>query len=111
MRITVAAVALLLAGCGAAAPEVGGASPSAMTARDDYVACTEPRPEICTMEYVPVCALRATGIQCVTEPCDGAFERITRPNGCGACEDADVTGYVAGACGTDDVDSPLYLDP
>lgn len=110
MRSAAALLLLLLAGCGVTTPEAGP-DPAAMTARDDYTACVDPRPELCTMEYVPVCALRATGVQCVTEPCDGAYERVTKPNRCGACEDVAVVGYVAGACGTDDVDSPLYLDP
>lgn len=48
--------------------------------------CTEPRPQICTMDYQPVCAQLQ----------DGTFE--TYSNGCTACADPVVTGYREGAC-------------
>jgi alkaline phosphatase D len=48
--------------------------------------CPEPRPQVCTREYRPVCAqLR-----------DGSFK--TYSNGCSACSDPAVTGYREGAC-------------
>lgn len=65
--------------------------------RDGYVACTEPRPEMCTMQYDPVCAEVDTGIRCITEPCPST-EWKTYGNGCSACGDADVLGYVPGEC-------------
>ena len=48
--------------------------------------CPEQRPQICTREYNPVCAVLA----------DGA--RKTYATGCTACSDEQVTGWVAGAC-------------
>ena len=108
MRVALAALTLVLAGCGAAAPQPDA---GAMRERADFTICGERRPEFCTQEYVPVCALRSTGVECVTTPCDGALERVTKPNRCGACADAEVIGWIAGACDADPVDSPLYLDP
>lgn len=59
--------------------------------------CDEVRPEMCTMEYDPVCAQVDTGVRCITEPCD-SFELKTYSNGCSACADARVTVYRLGAC-------------
>jgi carboxypeptidase PM20D1 len=51
--------------------------------------CTEPRPEICTMEYAPVCASLASG------------ERREYSNGCSACADPEVLSHVSGPCSGD----------
>ena len=51
-----------------------------------WVACPEPRPEVCTMEYDPVCGSLRDG------------DRRTFSNGCGACAEAQVVGYVPGEC-------------
>ncbi len=59
--------------------------------------CKEPRPEICTKEYLPVCAQKDTGVRCVTTPCPST-EDVTYSNACVACSDSKVHGYVAGAC-------------
>jgi hypothetical protein len=48
--------------------------------------CTEPRPQICTQDYRPVCAMLQ----------DGSLK--TYSNGCNACSDPAVTGYREGAC-------------
>ena len=61
------------------------------------VSCTDPRPQICTQEYIPVCATKDTGIRCVTTPCPST-EKVTYPNACTACADAKVYSYVTGAC-------------
>ena len=62
-----------------------------------YVECVVPRPEICTHDYRPVCALRDTGIRCVTEPCD-TWETKTFGNACAACADGGVYGWRPGEC-------------
>jgi hypothetical protein len=62
-----------------------------------FTPCTIPRPQICTMEYMPVCASRDTGIRCVTTPCDST-EQVEYSNACSACGDPEVTGYVQGGC-------------
>lgn len=62
-----------------------------------YVECTEPRPEICTREYMPVCAVRDNGVRCITTPCDST-ETQTYGNKCDACADKEVYGYTVGEC-------------
>jgi hypothetical protein len=76
------------------ADKVAAPSPSS----PGYVACEEPRPEICTHEYRPVCASVDTKIRCITAPCPSTGPR-EYPNGCAACTDHDVFGYVPGTCG------------
>lgn len=65
--------------------------------QSDITVCTEPRPQMCTREYNPVCATRDTGVRCVTEPCP-ASERLTYPTGCTACADPKVISHVSAAC-------------
>jgi len=52
----------------------------------DLILCEEPRPEICTREYNPVCA----ALQ------DGSTK--TGSTGCTSCSDPDVKGYKMGVC-------------
>lgn len=49
-------------------------------------ACIEPRPQICTMDYTPVCAELVNG------------EVKTYSNGCSACADANVVSHRPAAC-------------
>jgi hypothetical protein len=60
--------------------------PADATEEAPVTACAEPRPEACTMEYIPVCGHRYDG------------ERKTYPNACSACSDRDVAGRHPGAC-------------
>jgi len=53
---------------------------------NEMVACTEPRPQVCSQDYRPVCATLQ----------DGSFK--TYSNGCNACSDPAVIGYREGAC-------------
>ena len=86
---------------GAAAPatteaDAAGGNPFARHASNNRVAmgegsskmvtCPEPRPEVCTQDYQPVCAQLE----------DGSFK--TYSNGCNACSDPAVVGYRDGAC-------------
>ena len=48
--------------------------------------CEDPRPQVCTADYRPVCATLK----------DGSSK--TYPNGCGACGDANVQYWVENAC-------------
>jgi len=59
--------------------------------------CPEPRPQMCTRDYRPVCATRDTGVRCVTTPCPSTEEK-TYGNACSACADQDVISYRNGAC-------------
>jgi len=49
-------------------------------------ACTEPRPQICTMQYLPVCATLKGGVI------------KTYSSGCSACSDTKVISYKPGKC-------------
>ena len=62
-----------------------------------YTACESPRPQICTLEYNPVCAVKDTGVRCVTTPCPSA-EEVTYATGCTACTDPKVLRHRPGAC-------------
>ncbi len=62
-----------------------------------YLRCTEPRPEMCTREYRPVCADVDTGIRCVKAPCPSK-DRKEYSNACTACSDSKVYGYILGNC-------------
>ena len=48
--------------------------------------CTDPRPEVCTMDYTPVCGTDNNGVA------------VTYSNACGACSTLEVVSYVEGAC-------------
>ena len=48
--------------------------------------CTEPRPEICTRDYRPVCANLKDGSQ------------KTFSNGCSACADANTDSWIESEC-------------
>jgi hypothetical protein len=61
------------------------------------VMCKDPRPEMCTQHYDPVCATRDTGIRCITTPCPSS-EQKTMGNACTACSDPKVSGWVKGEC-------------
>lgn len=87
----VASVALWL-GCAGDAP-----APEATALEPPEIVCSEPRGEICTFEYNPVCALRDTGVRCVQAPCP-SFEWKTYSNPCTACADPQVAGYRHDAC-------------
>lgn len=63
----------------------------------EYKKCPDERAQICTREYLPVCATRDTGVRCVTTPCPSS-ELKTYSNGCTACADEKVLGYTANAC-------------
>jgi hypothetical protein len=52
----------------------------------DLTLCTDPRPQICTMEYIPVCGLRQ-------DDSVGGY-----PSACSACADDNVTGWAPGEC-------------
>lgn len=53
----------------------------------DIILCEEPRPQICTREYDPVCATLQDGTT------------RTGSTGCTSCSDPQVVGYIKGACG------------
>lgn len=50
------------------------------------VVCKDPRPEMCTMNYLPVCGISSDNSE------------KTYSNGCTACSHPEVIGYRKGAC-------------
>ncbi len=82
---------LLLAGCGTSQPPapVPVPQPEPLPGEDPLVQCSSPRPQVCTMEYNPVCAQLAVGGSSVySSPCN-------------ACADDGVSGYLPGVCADD----------
>ena len=66
---------------------------SSANVKDALTECTEPRPEICTMDYTPVC-----GLQNIS----GQEQWSTYSNACTACSDTTVVGYNKDACEAND---------
>jgi hypothetical protein len=87
-----AALTLWTSACSSQPPAEPESEPAS-----DYTACEDPRPEMCTREFLPVCAERDTGIRCVTTPCDST-EWVTLATACTACSDSKVLGHRPGAC-------------
>ena len=52
----------------------------------DLILCEDPRPQVCTREYDPVCGTLKNG------------SIVTGSTGCTSCSDSDVVGYKMGAC-------------
>ena len=61
--------------------------PDTATAPTTVNQCKDPRPEVCTQDYRPVCATLQ----------DGSHKLYS--NGCMACSDANVDSWVEGECG------------
>ncbi|WP_114326065.1 hypothetical protein [Candidatus Colwellia aromaticivorans] len=59
---------------------------------NNIVTCIDPRPQICTMDYRPVCGLMNEN------------KIKTYSNGCGACSDPKVLSYTDQACQDDSLD-------
>lgn len=80
-RLAVTLAFILGAGVCAQAQQAPPAKPPA-----GLRTCAEPRPEICTKEFMPACGVRRDGT------------RMTYSNGCMACMDANVIGHLPGPC-------------
>ena len=75
--IIMSGLLLLLSACGSNSVKQAG----------ELIACPpEPRPQVCTREYRPVCAVHIEGAD------------KTYATGCVACTNPEVTGYRRGAC-------------
>ena len=92
---------LLLAACSqapvASEPPPPAKDPPKQEQKKEPVTCANPRPQVCTMIYAPVCATRDTGVRCIKAPCPSE-EQVTRSSGCNACSDEKVMSYVEGEC-------------
>ena len=79
--LTVVALGLLLSACnGTVTSETSSGG----------VACVDPRPQVCTMEYNPVCAVVI----------DGTNKQYSSP--CNACADDAAKSYLPGACSVEE---------
>lgn len=65
--------------------------------KPELTICPEQRPQICTMDYRPVCATRDMGVRCVTAPCPSTGQK-TYSNACSACADVKVIGHIPDEC-------------
>ena len=63
-----------------------GSTQQPNTLTTESIKCPELRPEMCTMDYNPVCGQLS----------DGSFK--TYSNGCNGCSDSKVIGYSQGEC-------------
>ncbi len=77
---------VLLTGYTAVACAQSSAVEETVSSQPVLVACEEPRPQLCTMQYDPVCGLTANN------------QYKTYSNACSACSDASVSGHSPGAC-------------
>ncbi len=78
------------------AVEASSAQAKALPA--NLTACPTTRADMCAAIHKPVCAVRDTGVRCVTAPCPSEAP-TTFSNACSACRDPKVQGYTEGACG------------
>jgi hypothetical protein len=63
-----------------------GSQPTGPIGAELHQQCPEQRPQMCTLEYAPVCAFLENK------------QRKEFSNGCSACSDSTVVGYIAGSC-------------
>ena len=78
-QLPLLAVLLSLGACASGNPEPTSATGLQTT-------CTDPRPQICTADYTPVCAHLENG------------ELKTYSNACSACADVSVVAHSPAAC-------------
>ena len=101
MRAFTLPMILFLAACSQAPVASEPAPPPAADPpaqqKNEPVMCTNPRPEVCTAIYEPVCATRDTGVRCITAPCPSE-ENVTKASACTACSDPKVISHVKGEC-------------
>lgn len=71
---------LILMGC-----SIDAEAKNIKTSKYKITICKEPRPQICTLNYQPVCATTKNA-------------KKTYANGCTACSDKNVIKYREGAC-------------
>lgn len=78
-------ICVLVSACQSVAPRMD--SPMVPSTHSPLRMCQQPRPEICTQQYEPVCGY-------------GSGHRLlgTYGNACGACGQAEVMGYTEGDC-------------
>lgn len=83
IKFTLGALFLMTATCSMAQK---GMAQTETVDKTDAVECKDPRPQICTMDYTPVCGLHKD------------HSTKTYSNGCGACSNANVISWRKGEC-------------
>lgn len=91
LLLLIAAILFALAGCQQASEATAPDAAPAMTEQmpDEFSRlekCTDPRPEICTQNYAPVCGVHEDG------------SRQTYSNSCTACSNPAVVGALPEPC-------------
>lgn len=78
-------------------PEGEETSAPAAGGRMAFTQCTDPRAEMCTKEYRPVCGVVDNGVRCIAAPCPSTEQR-NFGNACMACAEPKTQGYWPVAC-------------
>lgn len=86
LKLTLLTGVLLATGCNNSAATSEPDPAASETVSTPLNLCTDPRPEICTQQYDPVCATLKDGSQ------------KTYASGCTACSDSSVVGWLPGEC-------------
>lgn len=87
-RLRGALVAAMLATLSGCATLNAASTPPITADNSTAVMCSEPRPRVCTMEYMPVCA----------QLIDGGEQAFASK--CNACADISVAAYIPQPCET-----------
>jgi hypothetical protein len=90
--LSLASLGILTVGCATSSDEKNDLNDINEPGALDLILCEEPRPQICTREYDPVCATLKDGTT------------VTGSTGCTSCSDPEVVGYKKGACGIVSID-------
>lgn len=90
--LSLVSLGILTVGCATTSDEKNDLNEINEPGALDLILCEEPRPQICTREYDPVCATLKDG------------GTITGSTGCTSCSDPEVVGYKKGACGIVSID-------
>jgi len=85
--LSLVSLGILTVGCATSSVEKNDLNDINEPGALDVILCEEPRPQICTREYNPVCATLKNG------------STKTDSTGCTSCSDPEVVGYKMGACG------------
>jgi len=91
---TLTLLCLFLSSCAThsdANPQSADTDTQAESTASSSTACTEPRPQMCTREYRPVCAT-------LKEENAADSSQKTYSTGCTACSDPQVQSYEQGRC-------------
>jgi len=96
-QLLIFAFNLSLAACsqqGMSVPASNSPSPSKVASSG---VCTDNRVQQCPDTLLPVCAIRDTGVRCITTPCPSS-EYVSYDSACKACADERVRSWTSGAC-------------